>query len=477
MSTADHRRSLLETELTASQLNPNTTDNSSGHSHRSTQIAHVHIPLQDSAGDDEVEDPYLPFWELFILFVHFGLNAWGGPMAQINMLREELVEKRKWLTNGKFLRVYSVYQALPGPEAMELCCYFGYVSRGRIGSLVAGAGFILPGFTLMLLASWWYTTTKYDTAYGLSAPFVSSGFQALQPAIAAMVVRATHRIGESAIMESQTVEKHPDRVVSIRYFMLGLFFLSAFHAILGINFIGIFLVTGLLFEFFVTQKTCLCISTVIVDLVLLGYVASGNANLDFLTTNGVGVAPTPDTWRLFLLGLLAGLLSFGGAYTAIPYVQQEAVVLGGWLSLQTFLDGIAIGTVIPAPLVIFSTFVGFVGNSWGGAVVMTIGMFFPAFAFTFIGHRAFEKLVDSEIVATFLDGISAGVVGLIGCTAISIAKQGIKASLGNTSVQKLLIFGASLVVLYRYKTFRFLNPLIVISAILSGQILFRTVNV
>jgi len=119
----------------------------------------------------------------------------------------------------------------------------------------------------------------------------------------------------------------------------------------------------------------------------------------------LGIAKTPSLINLFVLGLVAGTLSFGGAYTAIPFVQVEAVLNGGWLPQRVFIDCIAIGNVLPAPLVIFATFVGFQGGSvdgglgkaFAGAVVITLGMFFPCFLFTIAGHSLLEKLVHNKV--------------------------------------------------------------------------------
>jgi chromate transport protein ChrA len=121
----------------------------------------------------------------------------------------------------------------------------------------------------------------------------------------------------------------------------------------------------------------------------------------------LGVARTPSPLNLFVLGLVSGTLSFGGAYTAIPFVQVEAVLLGAWLPQSVFIDGIAIGNILPAPLVIFATFVGFqgaylgsggeLGSAFAGAVVITLGMFFPCFLFTIAGHELLEKLVRNQV--------------------------------------------------------------------------------
>jgi chromate transport protein ChrA len=119
----------------------------------------------------------------------------------------------------------------------------------------------------------------------------------------------------------------------------------------------------------------------------------------------LGIAKTPSLINLFVLGLVAGSLSFGGAYTAIPFIQVEAVLKGAWLSQQVFVDCIAISNMLPAPVVIFATFVGFqgglvdggLGNAFAGAIIITLGMFFPCFLFTILGHPLLEKLVHNKV--------------------------------------------------------------------------------
>jgi hypothetical protein len=124
----------------------------------------------------------------------------------------------------------------------------------------------------------------------------------------------------------------------------------------------------------------------------------------------LGIARTPDLTHLFLLGLVAGSLSFGGAYTAIPFVRAEAVLLGKWIPENIFIDCIAIGNILPAPLVIFATFVGFqggyvhggLGYAFSGATLITLGMFFPCFMFTIIGHHLLEKLVRNKVTHSLI---------------------------------------------------------------------------
>ncbi len=137
---------------------------------------------EDTALEDNSNVPHLSIPRLFwFFFYNFGLFAWGGPVAQIALIKDRLVIQEKWITLARFQRVFSVYQILPGPEAAELCMFFGCLSAGRIGGIVAGLAFILPGFVLMLLASYVYSLAGFDNKY------FNASFRALQPIVAAMV--------------------------------------------------------------------------------------------------------------------------------------------------------------------------------------------------------------------------------------------------------------------------------------------------
>ena len=155
------------------------------------------IALDDPSSDDDLgfadnsKVPKLPYLSLFwFFFYNFGLFAWGGPVAQIALIKEKLVIQDKWITLPRFQRVFSVYQILPGPEAAELCMFFGCLSAGRVGGILAGLAFILPGLILMLLASYLYSLAGFENKY------FNASFRALQPIVAAMV-----RISQAQTLE------------------------------------------------------------------------------------------------------------------------------------------------------------------------------------------------------------------------------------------------------------------------------------
>lgn len=397
--------------------------------------------------------PAEPYGKLFRRFLRFGLLAWGGPVAQIDMIRQELVTEEKWITPEHFRRLLAIYQVLPGPEAHELCVHFGVMSRGRLGGVLAGLGFMLPGFILMMLLSWLY----------LSLNIAATGFQAvflgIQPAVIALIVRACHRIGGHALVD------RPLWVIA------GL---AAIGELLGISFYITLPLAGVAYVLAAKQhRVGLAVVAVgfAAAIGLLSPVMKGEARvferfapvaISADATRMTGQASTP---ALFGSGLRAGLLTFGGAYTAIPFLREDAVERGQWMTERDFLDGVALSGMLPAPLIIFSTFVGYFGGGPLGALAMTLGVFLPAFLFSILFYGRLEALIANPQLRHFLEGVTAAVVGLIGVTAVGLARVAIP------TWSAALIFIAALVVVYRWKS-KLAVPSIVFAAGAAGAVLF-----
>ncbi|HKY55871.1 MAG TPA: chromate efflux transporter [Anaerolineales bacterium] len=381
------------------------------------------------------KDPFAPphesYLRLFLRFLRFGLLAWGGPVAQIAMIRQELVDEERWISSERFNRILAVYQVLPGPEAHELCVYFGMLARGRIGAILAGLGFMLPGFLLMFALSWFYVT------YGVNSPLFAGIFYGFQAAVAALIVRAVHRIGSHALTDR---------------WLWGIALFCGIAQWLGINFLFTLSIAGLAYTLVKRQIQS-----------LPNHLATF-LPLPFLSLSAIAAAPS--MLALFVYGLRSGLLTFGGAYTAIPFLQHDAVVTGGWMTNQQFLDGLALSSILPAPLIIFSTFVGYLGGGPLGAVLLTAGIFLPAFSFTLIGHNFFEKnFIENKAAHAFLDGVAAGVVGLIAVTTIGLFQAAV------TDLPSLGIFIVVLVVLYRWKS-KWIIPIAIIGAGVVGLLFY-----
>jgi chromate transporter len=354
--------------------------------------------------DPPVATESLP--SLFTRFLRFGLLAWGGPVAQIAMLREELVDREQWVDSARFNRVLGIYQALPGPEATELCMYFGQLRRGRLGGLVAGIAFLLPGLLLMLALTGLYV------AAGRFGARVDGALLGMEVAAVALVARGAWKIGSRAL---------PDRTT------IALALLAAVATVAGVHFAIVLLGCGALLELARRWR--------VLGMLAIGLLAAAACALAVgELRDSRGVDRTPDRTaehagegtllELGASGLQAGALTFGGAYTVIPFLRQDAVDEHGWLTDSELLQGLSLGSVLPAPLIIFATFVGWLaGGGLAASLLMTAAIFFPAFAITFAGHRVLERIVDDPRVHDVLDGITAGVVGLISVTAVQLALQ------------------------------------------------------
>ncbi|WP_447763026.1 chromate efflux transporter [Sphingopyxis panaciterrae] len=341
------------------------------------------------------EPSQLSLAALFLKFLHFGCLAFGGPVAQISMLRQALVEEEGWIDPARFNRLLAVLQVLPGPEAHELCVHLGMVARGRLGGLLAGLGFMLPGLALMLAVGWLYM--KWIAGDGDLAGVLLG----VQIVVLAIILRAVVRIGEHVI---------EDRMLAM------IATASLLATLAGVSFWIPLAAGGLAYA--ILHRPVLAAGAVAIAVgtaVALRTIALPDAQVSIQT--GVPVTVI----ALFIAGLKGGLLTFGGAYTAIPYVRADTVGRG-WIVDTTFLDGIALAGVLPAPLVIFATFVGYVAGGLGGALAITAGIFLPAFAFSLIFFERLEAVVENPALHRMLAGVAAAVVGIIAATFVQLGQ-------------------------------------------------------
>ncbi|KQM36077.1 chromate efflux transporter [Sphingomonas sp. Leaf10] len=382
--------------------------------------------------------PAIGLIPLFLKFLRFGCLAFGGPVAQIAMLRQALVEEEGWIDKARFNRLLAVLQVLPGPEAHELCVHFGVLARGRIGGLLAGLGFMLPGFCLMLLVGWLYVTFMQESG-GFSGILLG-----IQVVILAVILRAVVRIGQHVI---------EDRLLG------GIAVAAAAATLLGVPFWIPLLVGGAVYAAMARPALAVVIG-------VAGIVAAIGAMQLAAPAPAGSVAQPLTVLALFVAGLKGGLLTFGGAYTAIPYVRADTVGRG-WIGDATFLDGVAFANVIPAPLVIFATFVGYVAGGLAGALAITLGMFLPAFAFSLIFFERLEGIVDAPSLRHALTGVAAAVVGIIAATFVQLALatgERVDALIG------ALLFAGALTMAWRLKG-GWVTPLIVLVGASAGWLL------
>jgi len=372
------------------------------------------------------------FWQAFAFWLKLGFISFGGPAGQIAIMHTELVERRKWISEKRFLHALNYCMVLPGPEAQQLATYIGWLMHRTWGGIVAGGLFVLPSLFILIFLSWLYI------AFG-EVPAVAGLFYGIKPAVAAIVVQAAHRIGTRALKNNWL------------------------WAIAAASFVALFALN-------------VPFPAIVATAAAIGYVGGRLAPEKFKAGGGHGAAkhsygpalidddtPTPEHARfrwsrlarvvaigallwLVPMGLLSGglgwahpltqmgwffskaaLLTFGGAYAVLPYVYQGAVGHYGWLTPSQMIDGLALGETTPGPLIMVVSFVGFVGGyvkalfgpdalflaGATAAALVTWFTFLPSFVFILAGGPLVESTHDDLKFTAPLTAITGAVVGVI----------------------------------------------------------------
>ncbi|MGF6394707.1 chromate efflux transporter [Pseudomonas plecoglossicida] len=381
-----------------------------------------------------VSDPRhaVGLFEAFLFWLKLGFISFGGPAGQISIMHQELVERRRWISEKRFLHALNYCMLLPGPEAQQLATYIGWLMHRSWGGVIAGVLFVLPSLFILIGLSWIYI------AFG-EVPLVAGIFYGIKPAVTAIVVHAAHRIGSRALKNAWL------------------------WAIAAASFVAIFALN-------------VPFPLIVLGAGIIGYIGGRLLPEKFVIGGGLAAAkvdygpaiidddtPTPAharlRWghllRLALIGVAlwllpmsalvaafgwdgtltqmgwfftkAALLTFGGAYAVLPYVYQGAVGHYGWLTPTQMIDGLALGETTPGPLIMVVAFVGFVGGYvhpmfgaehpfLAGAIaasLVTWFTFLPSFLFILAGGPLVESTHDEMKFTAPLTGITAAVVGVI----------------------------------------------------------------
>jgi chromate transporter len=387
------------------------------------------VPLPDTP---DITPSPVGFWEAFRFWLKLGFISFGGPAGQISIMHQELVERRRWISEQRFLHALNYCMVLPGPEAQQLATYIGWLMHRTWGGIVAGALFVLPSLFILIVLSWIYI------AFG-EMPLVAGLFYGIKPAVTAIVIQAAHRIGSRALKN------------------------NVLWAVAAASFVAIFALDA-------------PFPAIVAAAALIGHVGGRVAPDKFTVGGGHGKAeksfgralidddtPTPlhalFTWRrLFSVALMGGLLwlvpmglltatwgwdhpltqmswfftkaallTFGGAYAVLPYVYQGAVGHYGWLTPAQMIDGLALGETTPGPLIMVVAFVGFVGGyvkavfgpdslflaGATAATLVTWFTFLPSFIFILAGGPLVETTHNDLKFTAPLTAITAAVVGVI----------------------------------------------------------------
>ena len=373
-----------------------------------------------------MEIPRPTFTQAFRFWLKLGFISFGGPTGQIAIMHTELVEKKRWISESRFLHALNYCMLLPGPEAQQLATYCGWLLHGTWGGIVAGALFVIPSIFILLALSWVYA------AHG-SVPWIAAIFLGLKPAVMALVAHAVMRIGKKALKNEVMYALAALAFVAIFFFHAPFPVIIAAAGVMG--FIG---------GKFWPSKFC----------VIKGHAEAGGDEPQMAVHSHAQVTPTLGRslrvivvcltlwWMpVLLLGLWQGwqsvfvkesvffskaaMVTFGGAYAVLPYVAQAAVAKYGWLQAGQMLDGLGLAETTPGPLIMVLQFVGFMGGwqnaghlaPWQagiiGGLITTWVTFVPCFLWIFLGAPYIERLRNQARLNSALSAITAAVVGVV----------------------------------------------------------------
>src|SRR5205823_1981845 len=405
------------------------------------------------------------FGEAFRFWLKLGFISFGGPTGQIAIMQTELVEKKKWISQSRFLHALNYCMLLPGPEAIQLAIYIGWLLHKTWGGIVAGAFFLLPSVFILWALSYVYA------AFG-HVPLIAAIFYGLKPAVMAIVAVAVIQIGRKALKNE------------IMWMLAALAFVAIFffHApfpviILGAGVIG--LIGG---QFWKTKFDVVSGHNGVVDESVLSDAAESpehtrpswaRATKLILVWVPLWFAPTVAVglWKglestLFKEGLFfskAAVVTFGGAYAVLPYVAQQALFHYGWLKPGQMMDGLGLAETTPGPLIMVLQFVGFMG-AWQhpeglsplvaatiGALITTWATFTPCFLWIFVGGPYIEQLRGNPRLTASLSAITAAIVGVVLNLAVWFGLRVFFPGNGAVDWFAILLCAAAFVAMLRYK--------------------------
>jgi chromate transporter len=334
-----------------------------------------------------------PLSEIASLFLRLGATAFGGPAAHIAMMRHEVVERRRWLTEEKFLDLLGATNLIPGPNSTELALHIGWERRGGAGLIVAGVSFIVPAMAITGLVAWAYV------AYG-SLPAVGWLLYGIKPVILAIVVQAIAALAPKAA--STTL---------LQGVAVGVALLSW----LGVHELVLLFGAGF---------ACLAAARVgsVRGLAAPSFVPFLAVPAVPALAGSVGQVTLPS---LFWVFLKTGAVLFGSGYVLLAFLRADLVERLHWLTEAQLIDAIAVGQMTPGPVFTTATFIGYVLAGPSGAVVATVGIFLPAFVFVAISGPLVPRLRASPAAGAFLDGVNAASLALMAVVTVQLGRAAV----------------------------------------------------
>ena len=362
--------------------------------------------------------------EIAKLFFKLGSIAFGGPAAHIARMDDEVVKKRKWMTQEHFLDLVGATNLIPGPNSTEMTMHVGYERAGWKGLIVAGFSFIFPAVVITSILAWLYQQ------YG-QLPEVEPYVYGIKPAVISIIVMAAYRLGKKAIKNVELA------ILGILTLIASLYGVNEIIALFGCGFLGLII-------YFIKKNK----STLNTFIPLLLFQATDPIKIGSL--------------KIFLTFLKVGAVLYGSGYVLFAFLDSE-LVANGWLTRQVLIDAVAVGQITPGPVLSTATFIGWQMNGISGAMAATIGIFLPSFIFVLVLNPLIPKLRKSKAFGAFLDAVNVAAVALIIAVAILMGKETL------TDWRTILIAVASLITVFVFKKVN--SVYIVLGGAIAGYLL------
>jgi chromate transporter len=353
--------------------------------------------------------------EVAALFFKLGVIGFGGPAAHIALMREEVVRRRRWITDERFLDLLGMTNLIPGPNSTEMAIHLGYLRAGWPGLLVGGACFIVPAVVSVLAFAWAYVR------YGARAE-VGWLLYGIKPVIIAVVVQAVWSLVRTAV-------KGP-LAAGVGVAVLVLY-------LLGVNEIALLFGGGLAL-LLLREGQRRWLAAVLPLALAFGAPAPAIAQ-------AVAGAAAASLTTLFLTFLKIGSVLYGSGYVLLAFLRNDFVVRLGWLTDRQLIDAVAVGQFTPGPVFTTATFIGYLIASWPGAILATLGIFVPSFIFVALSHPLIPKIRGRRLTGVLLDGVNVAALGLMLAVTWELARAAI---VDGVTVALALVAG---VLLIRYR--------------------------
>ncbi len=326
------------------------------------------------------------------LFLKLGIIGFGGPVAHIAMIEDEVVKRRQWLTQEHFLDLLGVTNLIPGPNSTEMAIHIGYIYAGWLGLIVAGVCFIFPAVLITGLFAYLYVN------YG-TLPQVSPLLYGIKPVVLAIIMNAIWGLGKKAVKTRKLL------IIAIAVGLITWF--------AKVNEVMALLLGGILGMIWLRSGNQ-------ANLMIIGLTTSTFLQTTATVNTAINNHVSVPLWQLGLFFLKVGSVLFGGGYLLIAFLQGGLVEEFGWLTQQQLLDAIAIGQFTPGPVLSTATFIGYIIAGFPGAIVATLGIFLPSFLLVAALNPFMNPIRNSSWTRPFLDAVNVSAVALMVLTTIQL---------------------------------------------------------